>query len=427
MIPALIDLHVRPILNEVGRQDVELLAVQARDHGLDGVVVVGQDEAVDMGDTGPVSQATGVHMFAGVELATDFGPLVCYPRLVDDWFRGAGWKSLPRTDGVDSPYQAAAVVRAFAERGGAVVALPYFDGAEPPLPPGGLTGVMVAAPQLDERAVALAQTARLACVGASTALPGHERFGSAATVFAAPPATQEAMVDGLRSGRVWPAEIGAAVVVAKAPPPQARKQEPRAAPALSQQAPQSQGQRQPFEAPAHAQPARQPSPPPIAEARQARVKTPPVQKVRAKADPYERPGDNRGNRLNRDDVRRKVMPATSDDIQPPFDPVATMYGLDGRKVHRFVGKTDAELDRINGNRSKGSDPNVMSMPLFDELRQERQHINLLFATTAEEDDLEDSVSLRFAMSHLQDGGAGRELPSASQAKRGGGATRRRRR
>ena len=50
MTPALIDLHVRPVLNEAGQQDAELLAVQARDHGLDGLAVIAQDEPVALGD-----------------------------------------------------------------------------------------------------------------------------------------------------------------------------------------------------------------------------------------------------------------------------------------------------------------------------------------------------------------------------------------
>ena len=79
-----------------------------------------------------------------------------------------------------------------------------------------------------------------------------------------------------------------------------------------------------------------------------------------------------------------------------------MYGLDGRKFLRFSGKSDIELDRINGNRAKGPDPNVMVLPAFDELRQERQHINLLFCQTEEEDDEEDSLSLTIALSYFHD-------------------------
>jgi hypothetical protein len=428
VIPALIDLHVRPILNELGHQDVELLAVQARDRGLDGVVVVGTDSAVELGETSGISQATGVQVFAGVELDTEQGPLLCYPRLLDDWFRQAGWRTLAHAGEIGAGvYLAADVVKAFAERGGAVVGLPHINGQEPSAPPAGLAGFVVTGLAVDDRAVTVAQTARLACVGASAATPGQERFGTVATVFAAPPMTQEAMVDGLRSGRVWPAEIGAAVAIARpAPVPQPTRelapQQPRRQDRAPQQEPPVREPPQPREPAAP----REPLPPREPAAARARPAPQPKARV-AKVDPFERPGDNRGNRLNREELRRKIAP-TFDDMQPSFDPVAAMYGLDGRKIRHWHNKTEAELDRINGNRAKGPDPNVMVMPAFDELRQERQHINLLFGGAREEDDIDDSVALRFALSHFngQDGpSVGRDLPQqrADAARRG----RRRRR
>lgn len=431
MIPALIDLHVLPTLNELGHPDVELLAVQARDRGLDGVVVVATDSAVELGETAGICQATGVQVFAGVELATDQGSLLCYPRQLDDWFRQAGWRALQH-EGDDGAgvYQAADVVKAFAERGGAVVGLPHVNGQDPSTPPAGLAGFVVTGPSVDDRAVTVAQTARLACIGASASTPGQERFGAVATVFAAPPMTQEAMVDGLRSGRVWPAEIGTSVAIARpAPAPQVtREPAPQPPPRRTEREPQPTREPQP---PREPQQAREPLPPrepmPPREPPPPRQKPAPQQKARpTKVDPFERPGDNRGNRLNRDLLGRKVAPVF-DDMQPSFDPVAAMYGLDGRKIRHWHNKTEAELDRINGNRAKGPDPNVMVMPAFDELRQERQHINLIFGGAREEDDIDDSVALRFALSHFrgQEGPSmGRDLPQSAQAARRG---RRRRR
>ncbi len=441
MIPALIDLHVRPTLNEFGHQDVELLAVQARDHGLDGVVVIGSDAAVELGETATISQATGVQVFTGVELATDHGLLLCYPRQIDDWFKQSGWRVLPRSEASaeasDGVYQAADIVKAFAERGGAVIGLPLINGHDPAAPPAGLAGIVVTGVNVDDRTVAMAQTARLACVGASAATPGQERFGKVATVFAAPPMTQEAMVDGLRSGRVWPAEIGAVLVVTKAQAPAPAPQAQAAAPAQPQAA-RRQDRQDRQAAPQHAPGPNALQPPGpqatngqqafASEAREPRARPqPPAPKPRApKADPFERPGDNRGNRLNQNDVRRKIAP--SEDLQPSFDPVASMFGLDGRKIRHWHNKTDVELDRINGNRNKGPDPNVMVMPAFDELRQERQHISLLFSGTHDEDHLDDSVALRFALSHFRRGDDGqvaqRDLPQAPLGARRG---RRRRR
>ncbi len=391
MIPALIDLHVRPSLNEFGQPDVELLAVQARDQGLDGVVVVGHATPVVLGETTEISAATGVQLFSAVELNTDAGVLLCYPRCVDEWFTSSAWLAAIGSSKERGDLLADDVIRVFSERGGAVVAVPRADAVEAGtgIASGlAVSGVLVTLPELDDRTVALAQSARLTCVGASAAGPGQARFGAAATVFAAPPMTQEALVDGLRSGRVWPAEFGEAAL--------ARYQQPQAAPPRPRQertvrAPQPVVEATPTPADTAPRAAPQPTVAGPAKARPS--------KQRGKVDPFERPGDNRGNRFNRDGLRRKWS-VSYEESQPSFDPVAAMYGLDGRKVLRLANKTDVELDRINGNRNKGPDPNIMMIPSFDELRQERQHINLLFASTEEEDDLDDSVALRFAMSHF---------------------------
>ena len=438
MTPALIDLHVCPVLNETGQQDAELLAVQARDHGLDGLAVVAADEAVSLGETAELSLATGVYLFAGVELATDAGRLVCFPRALDEWYRTAGWRSLPRTGTADR-YSAEAVVQAFADRGGAVVAVAGAFEADPPARPAGLVALDVTAiaedglggfaphpagaaslrsaldadedadaPEADpeaaaeraaadpargglsEAALQSAFVARLACVAGSQAAPGDPRFGAVATVFASPPCSQESLVDGLRSGRMWPVEIGAAWAHAALQP---RRPTPSpagfaATPPVAPAAGSPPGANGDARTRGHAAPS----------ANQF-----PSRKSGRYADPYERPGDGRGNRLNREALRRRIAPMGDEEgQQPAFDPVAAMYGLDGRKVLRFSGKSDLELDRINGNRAKGPDPNIMVLPAFDELRQERQHVNLLFCQTDEEDDEEDSVSLTWALSYFHD-------------------------
>lgn len=423
MIPALIDLHVRPLLDEEGRQDIELLAVQARDHGLDGIVIVGRDVAVDLGDTVALTEATGVRLFSGVQIESDIGPLLCLPRQVDAWFRDATWRGVAHDDSEGRVvYRAQELVQAFTERGGTVVvpARAPDDGDAAvarggAAQPAGLSAVVVTGTlsqtAIDDRAVQSAQDARLACVGASASRPGEERFGAVATLFAAPPTSQENLVEGLRSGRVWPVEIGAAVqqrVVA--PQPQPRKAE-RALPVDG-----AEGAPEGVEGRGDDAAARQ--------ARAERVrepKAPRPEKVRAKVDPFERPGDNRGNRLNREEVRRLVtMPVLMDDIQPTIDPVAVMYGLENRRVLRNSNKSDAEIDRINGNRARGPDPNVMVIPQFDELRAERQHVSLLFCQPDEDRSVEDSIALRFALAHYKHAPAQlAAVPSARENQRRG--------
>lgn len=392
MIPALIDLHVRPLRTDAGDLDTLLIAEQARDRGLDGVAVMALDEPLSTLDAD--SAATGVQLFVGVELPTDRGLLLCYPRAADEWFRSAGWRTLAKNDGL---YAADAVVKAFSERGGAVVAMPAVDVE----PAGGVHGLLVAETTLDEQAVAVAQTTRVACVGGSGATVDGEHFGSVATVFASPPTGQEALVDGLRSGRAWPVEIGtpelAELTRAAHPPRPAQAPGRSHSETVDLRTPPRPGGREQFAA--------------------SREGGSLQQRPRPKLDPQERPGDNRGNRLNRDEVRR-IADIVLDDTQPTFDPVAVMYGLDARKVHRFAHKTDDELDRLNGNRARGADTNVMLMPSFDELRQERQRINLLFARTEEDSQLEDSISLRFALAHFgDDEDALADLPAAPMARR----------
>lgn len=436
MTPALIDLHVRPVLNESGQQDAELLAVQARDHGLDGLAVIALDEAVTLTDTAELSRATGVQLFAGVELTTDAGRLVCFPRAVDAWYTSAGWRTLPRA-GTSSAYDAESVVRAFAERGGAVVAIASAFEGDAPARPAGLCALDVTsmdsggagddeeaepdilAGGLDDAALQSAFAGRLACVAGSRAVPGEARFGTVATVFASPPTSQESLVEGLRSGRVWPVEIGAPWADAALQPRRAPMSQPSAPPAAPAYAPPAQAQ------PSYTAPTAQHSERPQRQSATHR-------KSGRYWDPLERPGDARGNRLNREALRRRIAPLTDEGDQPAFDPVAAMYGLDGRKFLRFSGKSDLELDRINGNRAKGPDPNVMVLPAFDELRQERQHVNLLFCQTEEEDDEEDSISLTIALSyfHDEDGQPNRDfsqIPTGNHGRGGQQQQRRRRR
>lgn len=474
MTPVLIDMHVRPVLNEAGQHDTELLAVQARDHGLDGLAVVGVDEPVSLGATAALSEATGVAFFCGVELATDAGRFVCFPKVLDAWYDGAGWKGLPRASGSADLYAAEAVVRAFAERGGAVVGVSSAFEQDAPARPAGVSALDVtfvqapgeaevaAADALDELALRSAYAGRLSCVAGSRAVPGESRFGTVATLFAAPPTTQEALVEGLRSGRVWPVEIGTPGAWAALQPKRSHSDRQ---PANGQQ--QAHGRHHAESDAAH-DGAEHPGGGHASHSasgtgsaghanghaganghaastnghaggtsghagteRRERAPSAAQRKNGRYHDPHERPGDARGNRLNRDALRRQLVSPADDEAQPTFDPVAAMYGLDGRKALRLSGKSDVELDRINGNRSKGSDTNIMVLPSFDELRQERQHINLLFAQTEEAVDREDSVSLYWALSYFrdEDGQPTRDLSQlpAGQAGRGVGGRRRRRR
>lgn len=418
MVAVLIDLHVRPVWTEAGDPDIELLLVQARDHGLDGVAIAAADAVLEMPGAAEVIAATGVQLFHAVELPTSSGPLLCYPRVLDAWYQSAGWRALPRTS-EDGTYAAEEVVQAFVQRGGAVVAIPGDHAA-----PAGASALVLVGHGSEARGDDDRQSpsGRFAGVGASGSSPGQPGFGAAATVFACPPSGQESLVEGLRSGRMWPAAIG--------PVPQIERPVAVERPAVADTAPRAEGRpaRQGREerefagreaAPAReVAPPREPvqprEPPPAREPRGAKVVKKP-----SRYDVVEKPGDNRGNRLNREEVLRTLLwvPQSEED-QPALDPVAMMYGLDTKKQMRWRDKSDADLDRnLNGNRNKGPDPNIMAHPQFEDMRQERLQLSLLFAQTEERNDLEDSIALRFALSQLRRNEEG--LPVLSSGPRGG--------
>ncbi|MBI5607915.1 MAG: hypothetical protein HY902_03440, partial [Deltaproteobacteria bacterium] len=199
---------------------------------------------------------------------------------------------------------------------------------------------------------------------------------------------QATLVEGLRAGRAWPAELGWV-----APSPR------RAAPPVAEASGDSPPP--PSEARHERQPRERTREVPAKEAPAPRAK--PAKKVPSRYDAQERPGDNRGNRMNRDELLQALcMPANAEDIQPTHDPVAIIYGIDNRRQQRHRDRNDVDLDRlVNGNRAKGPDPNIMAMPSFEELRNDRQPISTLFAQSEERHDLEDSIALRFALSHVR--------------------------
>lgn len=358
--PTLIDLHVRT--DETTSLDVDTYADAAMEAGIDGIAVIGLNAAPKI-----VNSGEKLAVFAGVEVDTDVGRLLCYPKELDEWFATAGWQDVAKTNGGGPEvYLGSELVEAFSSRGGAVVAAQPYDrdlshpcGEDAFVGAKGLTAVIVASSPRhtasNERAAAAALTAKLPCVAGSASSSQTDRFGTVATMFARPPADQAEFVEGLRAGRVWPVEIGGAREVRKT------TEEPR----KEQEAPPVAARRAP---------------------KKRRVDN-----------------DNRGNRLDLARLRSKPVEPQHNDRQPDFDPIARLYGLADRKSDRFekwAGMSDDDLDRINGNRDRGPDPNVMSKPDFRVLRAERQHVNLLLQTIEESDEA-DSVALRFALHAIE--------------------------
>ncbi len=364
MNPTLIDLHVRP---NPGDESIDLSAVsrRARETGIDGIAAVGLDAPPDV-----TGAAEGVTVFAAIEVDTDVGRLVCFPKDIDEWFTAGGWKEVGKTNGAGpAVYVGDQLVAAFTARGGAVIAAQPYDrdlahpcGEDAFTRAKGLSAVVVTSSPRhtasNERAVTAAMSAELPCVAGSASGVGGSRFGTVATLFARPPSDQAALVEGLRKGRVWPAEIG---------PEQAKKQSGK-------------------------------------DKDNANASAKDNQKSNNRGKKKRRGGDdNRGNRLDLNSLRAKPTASTWDQRQPDLDPIARLYGLADRKVDRFEkwsGLNDDELDRINGNRERGADTNVMCKPDFRVLRAERQHVSMLLQTI-EHNDEADSVALRFAVHALE--------------------------
>lgn len=383
MSGAIIDVHVR--LSAGAPLTSAELAAAARQVGLDGMVVVGHD-LPPAAEGGVVD---GVLICCGVELDSTIGRLICIPAQEDPWFRAAGWRS--HYD-AEVGYDAAEIIAAFRERGGAVVlAHPFDDGlghvarADAFVGVPGLSAMVVTSSPdhaaLNERAAAAARAAGVVAVGGSADAPLGPRFGSSLTLLVEVPEDAAALVRALGDGRLWPLESVAVVESADededdddndddAPPAAAPPSAERAAPGPRAEA-KSRHERQQLERQA---------------ARQRRTER----------------EDNRGNRLDAQIVRK---PASNpfDHRQPDLDPIARLYGLaDRRPESRSGHASDDDLDRVNGNRARGPDPNVMFVPDFRELRAERAHVNLLLETIEEQrDDLRESVAMRFALAALE--------------------------
>ena len=431
MNPALIDLHVR--LAE-GRSSAPAdLAAAALEVGLDGLVVVGNDLAPPI----ECGEHDGVALFCGVEIDSDVGRLICVPATDDEWFRGAGWRSLH--DG-EAGYASAAIVAAFAERCGAVlVAQPFDRDLEHPAceeaftATAGLAGVIVTSSPRhstsNDRAQVAARGAGLPGVGGSASGPGDERFGGVATVFAEPPVDQATLAAALRSGRLWPAEIVAL-------PPASEESDDDSDEETEDAAPAANGNVAPANAARKAEraTARSGNRKDGVEAATARKADKPEKAERA--NPRQRKTereDNRGNRMD-PGMLRKPLANAFDERQPEMDPIARLYGHgDRRPEGRLSHLSDAEIDRINGNRTRGPDPNVMVSFDFREMRAERAHVNLLLEVIAgQSNDERDSLALRFAMSALHRVAEAEGVSPAAAAEQlvgshGGDANRRKRR
>ena len=361
MNATLIDMHVRQDGDAQDPIDIADWSGKAKEAGIDGIAVIGQDAPPQW-----TGERNGVAVYAGVEVDTDVGRLLCYPRQVDEWFSEGGWQNVGKTgEEGEQVYVGAELVSAFSERGGViVVAQPYDRDLNHPCTEdafskqAGLSAVVVTSSPRhttsNERAAAAASAAKLPGVGGSASQPGADRFGTVATLFMKAPRDQRGLVDGLKAGRVWPVEIG--------PEPQSARK--------------ADGKKKRDD-----------------NKSEARGK-----KKRRGRD------DDRGNRLDLKLTSHKPVDNQYDRSQPDADPIAKLYGVDGRKANkldRYAHLSDDELDRINGNRARGSDPNVMVSPDFRELRAERQHVNLLLRTI-ERNDHSDSIALRFAFKAISE-------------------------
>ena len=362
---ALIDLHVRA--GQEGPLDLTTLLQSASTSGLDGVLVVGEGVAPRLTAASEGEQPP-VQVYCAVELDSELGRLVCVPGVIDTWFTEGGWNELPKGD---NGFEGAALIDAFNQRGGTVfVAQPFdrdlshdcredaFVGHE------GLSAVVVTSSPRhttsNERAAAAAITAKLPGAGGSASPPGGPRFGSVATLFPKAPLNQSGLISGLKSGRFWPVEITGT----------ARRKVAEAKPRV------------------------------VAEPRERAAAQPTKPDVKLKKRGRKSKEDNRGNELN---LVRATRPVNNpyDSRQPDLDPIARLYGLHDRRDQRHAGRSDVELDRVDGNRARGPDANVMRPADFRELRAERQHVNLLLQTIDTQRQLNrESIALRFAIASV---------------------------
>ena len=191
------------------------LVESARTHGLDGLCVTEVGVAADVSEVRRVSEAAGFAVFVGVEIPTDQGRLLAYPRAVDDPdYVNAQWGEA----GAEGVYDFAEVMDFLADSDWAVVAAHPNDRevggpvmADQIFRVKGLHAVVVAngrgSALADDLAVEAAASMHLPGVASTGSGPDLSRLGVVATVLPRTVRSQQELAEALCGQDLWAVEL----------------------------------------------------------------------------------------------------------------------------------------------------------------------------------------------------------------------------
>lgn len=205
----LIDLRTYTQHTPGGELDVETIIERARAAGLDGVCITDRGHSRHAARWVAAGDAADFFVGVGVEIETESGSLIVFPREVDAFLEDEVWR---RLQVVAKPLPGE-VMELAASIGAAVVATGVYDSKQRnPMGDGifrleGLAAVDVLSPgrrtMENELTVETAQALRVPGVAGSGALTSPADIGKVATLFGDGVETQADLVELLEAGDAW--------------------------------------------------------------------------------------------------------------------------------------------------------------------------------------------------------------------------------
>ncbi len=207
----LIDIHAKTSHSTGVQGSVADALERAKAAGLDAVLFADNHASAHAGEIAAAGEAAGVKAFAGVELHTDRGLLVCIPPTVDAFLLEETWREFTE---LTTP-SADLIIELVEAMGGAIVAARPYDldiasnMGDLIFTLRGLHAVEVLNSRVGELQNDFALEAAQS-LGANTAGGSDDpaRIGDFATLFVGDVTDQASLVSALRDGECWAVQLG---------------------------------------------------------------------------------------------------------------------------------------------------------------------------------------------------------------------------